>query len=176
MSRIGKKPVAIPAGVTVQVAGDKLSVKGKVGELSLTVHPKITVRVDAGQVIVERPDDTRESRALHGLTRALVNNMVVGVDKPWEKKLEIQGVGYQAALSGKVLTLQVGFANAIKLDVPTGVSCVLADPTHITVSVLIARLSGSLQRTFAASGHLSLTRVRGFVTRTSEFDARVARP
>ncbi|ADG66341.1 ribosomal protein L6 [Planctopirus limnophila DSM 3776] len=134
MSRIGKKPVAIPAGVTVQVAGDKLSVKGKVGELSLTVHPKITVRVDAGQVLVERPDDTRESRALHGLTRALVNNMVVGVDKPWEKKLEIQGVGYQAALAGKTLTLQVGFANAIKLDVPTGVSCVLADPTHITVS------------------------------------------
>ncbi|MBA4032226.1 MAG: 50S ribosomal protein L6 [Planctomyces sp.] len=134
MSRIGKKPIPIPAGVTVQAANGKVVVKGKGGELSLSLHPRISAKLEAGQVLVERPDDQRDSRALHGLTRALINNMVAGVDKPWEKKLEIQGVGYQAALSGKVLTLQVGFANAIKLEVPPGISCVLPDSTHIIIS------------------------------------------
>jgi|UniRef100_A0A7C4LKT3 large subunit ribosomal protein L6 len=135
MSRIGKKPVAIPAGVTVQVAGSKVTVKGKHGELSLTCHPRIKVCVDeaAREVRVERPSDDRESRALHGLTRALINNMVQGVNTPWEKKLEIQGVGYQASLSGKTLTLQVGFANAIKLSVPSNVVCELPDNTHINL-------------------------------------------
>lgn len=135
MSRIGKKPIAIPAGVTVSVADGKVSVKGKHGELSLVHHPRVSVTFDSGakEIRVERPDDVRESRALHGLTRALLNNMVQGVDKPWEKKLEIVGVGYQASLSGKTLTLQVGFANAIKLPVPAGVTVEVPDNTHINL-------------------------------------------
>jgi large subunit ribosomal protein L6 len=135
MSRIGKKPVVIPTGVTVQVAGGKVSVKGKFGELSLVAHPQMKVVLDDGtkQLHVERPGDDRQNRALHGLTRALINNMVVGVSAPWEKKLEIQGVGYQASLAGKTLTLQVGFANAIKLPVPAGVTCEVPDNTHINL-------------------------------------------
>jgi large subunit ribosomal protein L6 len=135
MSRIGKKPVPIPAGVTVQVAGQNVSVKGKHGELKLEAHPQMTVVLDDGkkEIRVERPGDDRESRALHGLTRALINNMVNGVVTPFEKKLEIVGVGYQAALSGKTLTLQVGFANSIKLPVPAGVTCEVPDPTHVNI-------------------------------------------
>ena len=135
MSRIGKKPIPIPAGVTVTVADGKVSVKGKHGELSFVHHPRVSVTYDTGakEIRVERPDDVRESRALHGLTRALVNNMVQGVDKPWEMKLEIVGVGYQASLSGKTLTLQVGFANAIKLSVPAGVTVEVPDNTHVNL-------------------------------------------
>ncbi len=135
MSRIGKKPIPIPAGVTVTVADGKVSVKGKHGELSFVHHPRVSVTYDTGakEIRVERPDDVRESRALHGLTRALVNNMVQGVDKPWEKKLEIVGVGYQAALKGQVLSLQVGFAHSVDLKVPEGVTCDLPDNTHLTI-------------------------------------------
>jgi large subunit ribosomal protein L6 len=112
-----------------------VSVKGKHGELALEAHPRMTVVLDDGkkELRVERPGDDREARALHGLTRALINNMVTGVTTPFEKKLEIVGVGYQAALSGKTLTLQVGFANAIKLPVPAGVTCEVPDPTHVNI-------------------------------------------
>ncbi len=135
MSRIGKKPVPIPAGVTVKVAGQKVVVKGKHGELTLEAHPRVKLVFDqaAKQLVVERPADDRESRALHGLTRALIANMVKGVETLWEKKLEIVGVGYQAALSGKTLTLQVGFANQIKLPVPPTVICEVPDNTHINL-------------------------------------------
>jgi large subunit ribosomal protein L6 len=135
MSRVGKKPIAVPAGVTVKVDGRQIAVKGKNGELKLEVHPKISVRWDepTRQILVSRPDDARESRALHGLMRALINNMVVGVQTLWEKKLEIQGVGYQAAMKGKTLTLSVGFANTIELPVPSNVTCELPDATHVNV-------------------------------------------
>jgi len=144
MSRIGKKPVPVPASVTIKVNDGKVVVKGKNGELTLDVHTRMSVKWDeAGRVLtVERPDDQRESRALHGLTRALINNMVVGVEKHWEKKLEIQGVGYQAALANKVLTLQVGFANAIKLPVPANVVCEVPDNTHIVVKSLDRQACG----------------------------------
>ncbi len=135
MSRIGKKPVAVPKGVSVAIDGQKVTVKGKHGELVLMAHSRMKVEVDAstGELRVLRPGDDRESRALHGLTRALINNMVKGVDTPWEKKLEIVGVGYQASLNGKTLTLQVGFANQIKLPVPAGVICEVPDNTHINL-------------------------------------------
>lgn len=135
MSRIGKKPVSVPAAVTVKVSGNQVVVKGKHGELTLDAHEKVSVQWDeaARLLQVNRPDDQRESRALHGLTRALLQNMVKGVEAPWEKKLEIQGVGYQASLKDKVVTLQVGFANAIKLSVPANVVCEVPDNTHIVV-------------------------------------------
>ncbi|RPI91197.1 MAG: 50S ribosomal protein L6 [Planctomycetaceae bacterium] len=136
MSRIGKKPVPLPAGVTAKVDAGMVAAKGPKGELKLKFHPNMKVTVDesARQVLVGRPDDASENRALHGLTRALINNMVNGVVTPFEKKLEIIGVGYQAALAGKTLNLTVGFANVIKLPIPPGVTCTLPDSTHITLT------------------------------------------
>ncbi len=133
MSRIGKKPVAIPSGVKVEVSSTRISAKGPAGELSLAVHPSMLIAVEGTDVIVNRPDDKRSSRALHGLTRSLIQNMVTGVVKPFEKKLEIIGVGYNANLAGTKLTLQVGFANKIVLEVPAGVKCELPDATHVVV-------------------------------------------
>ena len=135
MSRIGKKPIPVSDGTTVKVENGVVTVKGKNGELSFNVHPKMSVTFDDStkQVIVSRPDDSGESKALHGLTRSLIANMVQGVVTPFEKKLEIQGVGYQASMSGKVLKLQVGFANIVSLPIPASVSCTLADPTHIAL-------------------------------------------
>jgi large subunit ribosomal protein L6 len=136
MSRIGKKPVPVPDAVAVTLEGDVVKVKGPKGELTFTRPAGIVVEFDknAKEVRVNRPDDSRQSRALHGMTRAMINNMVNGVQKPFEKKLEIQGVGYNAALAGPNLKLQVGYANTILLPVPKSVTCTLADPTHITVS------------------------------------------
>lgn len=135
MSRIGKKPVTVPAGVTIDVQGNHLQVKGSAGQLALDVHERMEVVYDgAAKVIrVNRPDDKRDSRALHGLTRALIQNMVTGVSKPFEKRLEIIGVGYNASLAGRKLTLTVGFANKIVLEVPEGVTCECPDATHIVV-------------------------------------------
>ena len=101
MSRIGKQPIAIPAGVKVAVADGTVKVEGPKGKLELTHHPNMKVESDGKQVKVSRPDDERQNRALHGLTRALINNMVVGVTKGYEKKLKIEGVGFQAAAKGK---------------------------------------------------------------------------
>jgi large subunit ribosomal protein L6 len=136
MSRIGKKPVPVPAGVEVKVDGGTITIKGKQGELSFTYHPAMNVEFDseAKEINVIRPDDDRQNRALHGLTRALIANMVQGVETPFVKKLEIQGVGYQASLNGQKLSLQVGFANTIVLDVPKGVNCELPNATNIVVS------------------------------------------
>lgn len=135
MSRIGKKPIAIPAAVDVKINNGEIVVKGKNGELKLTYHPNMKVEFDAGSraIAVTRPDDERQNRALHGLTRSLINNMVLGVTTYFEKKLEIQGVGYQAALKGKNLELQVGFANIVKLPVPAGVVVEVPDATHVNM-------------------------------------------
>lgn len=136
MSRIGRKPVPVPTGVKVNISGQDIQVEGSKGKLSHSVHPAIQVSFDdSGTTLnVVRSNDERESRALHGLTRSLVNNMVVGVSQGYVKKLEIQGVGYQAQLKGKQLVLQVGFANQIVLEPPDSVTVVVTDPTHITVS------------------------------------------
>ena len=135
MSRIGKKPIPIPQGVDVTVSNGSVAVKGKFGQLQFTYHPSMTVAYDSDSrtVTVSRPDDQRQNRALHGLTRSLVNNMVQGVTNPFEKRLEIQGVGYNAVLDGTNLSLQVGFANSVTVAVPDGVTCELPDPTHIVV-------------------------------------------
>jgi large subunit ribosomal protein L6 len=135
MSRIGKKPIAIPAGVDVKVNNGEIVIKGKNGELKLDYHPNMKVEFDANakSINVTRPDDERQNRALHGLTRSLINNMVLGVSTYFEKKLEIQGVGYQAAIKGKNLELQVGFANIVKLPIPPGVICEVPDATHVNM-------------------------------------------
>jgi large subunit ribosomal protein L6 len=135
MSRIGKKPIPVPAGVDVKLQNGTITVKGKAAELSLRYHPAVTVKFDEStrQVLVTPVTEDRGSRALHGLTRSLVNNMVVGVVTAFEKKLEIVGVGYQAAIKAKNLELQVGYANVVKLPIPPGVTCEVPDATHITL-------------------------------------------
>jgi large subunit ribosomal protein L6 len=134
MSRIGKQPVPVPAGVTVTIDGSDVSAKGSAGALSLTVHKNMQVSMEGNEIHVRRPDDKRENRALHGLTRSLINNMVNGVATPYEKRLEIVGVGYNARIDGNKLTLQVGFANKIELPIPEGVTCTLPDATHVVVT------------------------------------------
>lgn len=134
MSRIGKAPISVPAGVKFAISGTKINVDGPKGKLEFSHHPNITVKHDGGVVTVTRPDDDRMSRALHGLTRALVNNMVVGVSTGYERKLKVTGVGYQAAMKGKAVELTVGFANRIVMEPPEGVTVAVPDPTTIVVT------------------------------------------
>lgn len=134
MSRVGVKPVAIPDGVKVSVAGRTVTVESGPKKLTYEHRPEVTVAVEGTEVKVVRKNDDRLPKALHGLTRALIQNMIVGVTKGYEKKLEIVGVGYLAALAGKVLQLRVGFANEIHLDIPEGVVVKVVDPTHVTIS------------------------------------------
>lgn len=135
MSRIGKKPIEIPGGVEVTLNGRDVSVKGPNGSLQWQVPEGITVAIDDGSkhISVTRDADSRQSRAFHGLSRALINNMVTGVVTHFEKRLEIQGVGYQATLNSGELSLQVGFSHSVDLPVPDGIDCTLASPTMIVV-------------------------------------------
>lgn len=134
MSRIGKQPIPIPAKVKVNIAGTNVKVEGPKGTLELNYHPNMKVASDGKAVTVARPDDARENRALHGLTRALINNMVVGVTTGYEKKLKIEGVGFQAAMRGTAVELTVGFANRIVHTPPPGVTVAVPDPTTIVVT------------------------------------------
>ncbi|MBI1849705.1 MAG: 50S ribosomal protein L6 [Planctomycetes bacterium] len=144
MSRIGKRPVDIPGGVKVAVAGQTVSVQGPNGNLSQEVHRAIKVKVDGGanKIVVERSSDTKQDKALHGLTRALIANMVVGVTAGYEKKLDIIGVGYNAKLQGKELRLQVGFANPVIMPIPEGIKADLPNPTNIVLKSADKQLIG----------------------------------
>lgn len=135
MSRIGKKPVPILDGVKVSVQGRTVLVEGPKGKLQWEHRPEVTVRMDESgrNVVVERLQESRESRAFHGLTRALINNMIVGVRDGYEKRLEIVGVGYLAAVQGKTLQLRVGFANELQKEIPPGLQVTCPDQTHIVV-------------------------------------------
>ena len=135
MSRIGKKPVEILAGVTVSVAGITINVEGPEGKLSFEHRPEVTVKVnsDDNTVQVDRVNEERESRAFHGLTRALINNMIIGVKEGYEKRLEIVGVGYNGQIQGDTLKLRVGYANELQKKIPTGLDVSCPDNTHIVV-------------------------------------------
>ncbi len=144
MSRIGKAPVAIPSGVKVKIEDRLVTVEGPLGKLEHRHHPAVSVEVDepTSSVKVTRQDDDRISRSVHGLTRALVNNMVEGVTKGYEKKLEIVGVGYLAALQKDVLQLRVGFANELHVPVPQGLTVTCPDQTHVTIKGIDKQLVG----------------------------------
>jgi large subunit ribosomal protein L6 len=135
MSRIGKQPVAIPAGVKVKVDAGKIFVEGPKGKLEFVWHPNMKVESDGKAVKVTRPDDERQNRALHGLTRSLIKNMVEGVAKGYEKRLKIEGIGYQAKLDGskKSVILLVGYANEILMTPPAGVTVEVPDPNTIVI-------------------------------------------
>jgi large subunit ribosomal protein L6 len=135
MSRIGKKPVPIADGVKIAVEGRVVTVKGPKGKLQWEHRPEVTVSVDtaAKQVTVTRQNDERTARSLHGLTRAIIHNMIVGVKDGYEKRLEVVGVGYQVSLKGKTLAMRVGLANELQRDIPDGLTVTVPDATHIVI-------------------------------------------
>ncbi|GAB3380330.1 50S ribosomal protein L6 [Amycolatopsis echigonensis] len=135
MSRIGKLPVSVPSGVEVTIDGQHVKVKGPKGTLEHTVAEPITVeRGEDGALLVKRPDDERTSRALHGLTRTLVNNLVVGVTEGYEKKLEIHGVGYRVQAKGSDLEFALGYSHPVKIEAPEGITFKVESPTRFSVS------------------------------------------
>ena len=144
MSRIGKAPIPIPSGVEVTVEGYHIAVKGPKGTLEMRSHPDINVRVDEGNVLVTRHDDAREHRALHGLTRSLVANMVTGVTQGFSKVLEIQGVGYRATSKGKNIELAVGYSHPVPVEAPEGITFTVESPTRIVVSGADKQLVGQI--------------------------------
>ena len=133
MSRIGKKPITVPAGVEVKIDGQTVTVKGPKGTLSHTINPEISVKLEDGVITVSRPDDEIKSRSLHGLNRTLINNMVLGVTEGFEKKLEIQGVGYNAQMEGQNLKLSLGFSHPVIITPPEGIT--LSTPSAVTIVV-----------------------------------------
>ena len=135
MSRLGRMPIVVPAGVDVAIDGRAVTVKGPKGELALTVPEPITVdRAETGEVEVARPNDERQSRSLHGLTRSLINNMVLGVTQGYEKKLEIHGTGYRVANKGGNLEFSLGYSHSITIEAPQGISFTVENPTRFSVA------------------------------------------
>ena len=144
MSRVGKNPVVIPAGVTVTFENDMLTVKGPKGELKTAIHKDITVTVEEGQVSVTRPSDLRQHRALHGTTRANIQNMVIGVTDGYKKTLELVGVGYRVELQGPVLVMNIGFSHQMAFLPPKGIAFEVASPTQLHVSGIDKQLVGQV--------------------------------
>jgi large subunit ribosomal protein L6 len=144
MSRIGKKPIEIPDGVTVSVGPDRVTVNGPKGELSQAVNPAMKIDQTNGTLTVERPTDRGEHRALHGLTRSLIANMVEGVTNGFEKRLEIQGVGYRARLQGKALELALGYSHPVSVPAPEGIEFEVPQPTEVVVRGIDKQLVGEI--------------------------------
>ena len=153
MSRIGKKPIPIAASVAVTVAGQDVSVKGPKGELSWTAPVGIALAYDAEakEIVVTREGDDGQSRAFHGLSRALIGNMVSGVVTPFEKRLEVHGVGYQAVLVNETLLLSVGYSHSVDLKIPPGVECTLQSPTLIIVKSCDKQAAGQFAANIRAA-------------------------
>ena len=144
MSRIGRKPIPVPTGVDVEIGRGTVTVKGPKGTLSERVNQDMTVALEDGQLIVTRPTDRGDHRALHGLTRSLVANMVTGVTDGFEKRLEIQGVGYRAALRGSDLEMQLGFSHPVSVKAPEGVTFEVPQPTQIVVRGISKQVVGEV--------------------------------
>ena len=144
MSRIGKSPIDLPSGVEVKVSGNVVSVKGPKGTLTQEIQPSMSVDIDDGTVTVSRENDERQVRALHGLTRSLINNMVIGVTDGYSKELTAVGVGYRAALKGNTLELQVGFSHPVSIEAPDGIAFDVPEPTKIIVSGIDKQMVGQI--------------------------------
>jgi large subunit ribosomal protein L6 len=144
MSRIGRMPIAVPAGVDVTIDGRKVTVSGPKGTLSRELHPEMSVVREDGELVVERPSEQKTHKQLHGLTRTLVNNMVVGVTTGYRKGLEITGVGYRAALVGKKLQLNLGYSHPVEIDPPAGISFEVETPTRLAVVGIDKELVGQV--------------------------------
>lgn len=145
MSRIGKQPIIVPSGVDVNIAGQDVSVKGPKGTLTLTIAEPISLeKAEDGTLEVKRPNDERRNRALHGLSRTLVHNMVVGVTQGYEKKMEIHGVGYRVALKGSELEFALGYSHPVKVEAPEGITFAVETPTRFSVSGIDKQLVGEV--------------------------------
>lgn len=150
MSRIGKNPIAIPAGVDVTVDGQAVKVKGPKGELSLTVTEPITVAIEDGSIVVTRPNDERRNRALHGLNRSLIANLVEGVTQGYTTKMEIFGVGYRVQAKGKDLEFALGYSHPVPIEAPEGITFAVESPTKFSVSGIdkqqVGQISANIRR------------------------------
>lgn len=145
MSRIGKLPVPVPAGVEVKIDGNTVTVKGPKGELTQTFNENMAISLgEDGSIVVERPNDARENRAMHGLTRSLINNMVIGVSEGYSKTLELVGVGYRAALKGGKLEMTLGFSHPVVVDAIEGITFECPEPTIINISGIDKQLVGQV--------------------------------
>ena len=144
MSRVGSTPITVPSGVEVTVTDGVVEVNGPKGDLSQTIDPRITISVDDGVVTLTRSDEERQSRALHGLSRALINNMVIGVTEGYAKELQAVGVGYRAILRGSTLELQVGFSHPVTIEAPDGIEFEVPEPTRIFVRGIDKQLVGQV--------------------------------
>src|SRR5215212_6640049 len=147
MSRIGRLPIDIPAGVDVQIDRGRVSVKGPKGELTQTVSRDLTFNREDSRLVVKRPTDRGEHRALHGLTRSLIYNMVQGVTEGFEKRLEIQGVGYRAQLQGRKLVLSLGYSHQVEVEAPEGIDFEVPQPTQIVVRGISKQAVGEVAAT-----------------------------
>ncbi len=144
MSRIGKKPVPVPSGVTVSIDSKSVVVKGPKGELSRVLPGEVNITQEGEEILVTRQDDSRTSRARHGLSRTLIANMVEGVSKGFEKRLEIKGVGYRAAVKGKTLTMNLGYSHPVEFEPPTGIEFKVENNTNVIVSGIDKELVGTV--------------------------------
>jgi large subunit ribosomal protein L6 len=151
MSRIGRLPIQVPAGVDVAIDGRHITVSGPKGSLSRDLHPEMTVSRDGEALTVTRPSETKTHKQLHGLTRTLVNNMVIGVTSGYRKGLEITGVGYRAVLVGKKLQLSLGYSHPVDIDPPSGISFELENPTKLAVVGIDKELVGEIAARVRAS-------------------------
>lgn len=142
MSRIGKRPIGIPSGVTLNVANGEIQAKGPKGTLSGSVPAGISAKIEGDELILERPDDSKRSRAMHGLARALANNMVVGVSTGFTRRLEIEGVGYRAEVQGKVLNLLLGYSHPVKMQIPEGLTVAVEANTRLSIAGASRQLVG----------------------------------
>ncbi len=142
MSRIGKKPITLPQGVTATVEGNLVTVKGPKGSLEFKFKPSMKVNVNESEVVVERPSDSKQDKAIHGTTRAIINNMAIGVSKGFSKKLQMIGVGYRAIMKGDQLVISAGYSHPVNLDIPKELTVELPKNTVITVSGIDKQLVG----------------------------------
>ena len=152
MSRIGKRPIPIPQGVKVQVTGVKIHVEGPKGKADLTIHPRMKVAVGSGEILVSRPTNISQDRSLHGLTRTLISNMIIGVTQEFSKALEIEGIGFKAQLQGKNLQLALGFSHPIDYAIPEGIKIEVPKPTSVIVKgvdkVLVGQVAANIRGFF----------------------------
>ncbi|HOQ32321.1 MAG TPA: 50S ribosomal protein L6 [Candidatus Hydrogenedens sp.] len=150
MSRIGKLPVPVPDGVKCELQGNTLTVTGPKGTLQRTFHPEVIINIEGKQIVVQRPSDKREHKALHGLTRVLIHNMIIGVTKGYQKTLLIEGVGYRASLQGKNLNLTLGFSHPVTMEPPPGITFAVENPQTIKVIGIDKELVGQVSANIRA--------------------------
>jgi large subunit ribosomal protein L6 len=144
MSRVGRKPIPIPSGIDVKVDKSSVSIKGPKGQLKQDFHPRIGIKLDAGNILVSRSSDDKLDRSLHGLTRSIIANMITGVTKGYEKALEISGVGYRAQVQGRSLMLSLGFSHPVEFKLPEGIDAAVDKQTNITIKGIDKYLVGQV--------------------------------